>query len=97
MIDWFALVSNSFWIRGLSIILAALSFSVWSAGESGQRLPQTLVQPAFTLWGWSGLALVTLGLALTADLSWESALWGLFTAINGTFAAIDWLKIRNQT
>ncbi len=90
MIDWFALVSNSFWILGLSIILAALSFSVWSAGESGQRLPQTLVQPAFTLWGWSGLA-------LTADLSWESALWGLFTAINGTFAAIDWLKIRNQT
>ena len=47
MIDWITVVAHGFWIAGLALILAALSYYTWLAGQEGRSLRQVLAGPAF--------------------------------------------------
>lgn len=78
MIDWVSLFFNSFWIIGLSVILATLSYSYWAAQVAGERWRDQFDKKGFLLPAWTGVALVTVGLAGTAVQWWETAVWLLF-------------------
>lgn len=83
VIDWFAIFINSFWIVGLAILLAALSFFYWQAGQTKQPFYQLLHTPAFELLFWLAAVLVAIGLAGTSATLWETAVWlfGIFISI----------------
>jgi hypothetical protein len=66
MINWFSVLANSFWIVGLAIILAGLSYYYWLAGQLGQTMGQQFHGYAFQRVALLGLLLVGVGLALTA-------------------------------
>ncbi len=67
MINWLSVVANSFWIVGLAIMLAGVSYHLWLAGELERPLRQQLGGVAFLRVAVGGLLLVGIGLALTAD------------------------------
>ena len=74
MIDVWYITSNSIWIAGLAVILAALSWARWIDGEDqGRRQPGLALN--------LGLALFCVGLAATGRGWWERALWGLLSAV----------------
>jgi len=74
VIDVWYVVSNSIWIAGLVVLLAALSWERWIAGENRTRRQPRL---ALNL----GLILFCAGLAATGRGWWERALWGLLSAV----------------
>ena len=67
MINWLSVVANSFWIVGLAIMLAGVSYHVWLAGQLNRPLRQQLGGAPFLRVAVVGLLLVGIGLALTAD------------------------------
>ena len=71
MINWMSVVSNGFWIAGLALILAGLSYYYWLAGQMGRPMSQELTSPPFQRVALAGLALVGAGLALTAAELWQ--------------------------
>lgn len=71
MIDWQSVVSNAFWILGLAVILAGLSYYYWLSEQLGQRLGDVLSKAPFLIVMMSGLLLVGIGLTLTADGLWQ--------------------------
>ncbi len=81
MIDWLNVLFNALWIVGLAIILAAFSYNDWLAHTNGVKLRQQLSASAFQTPLTIGLILVSLSLALLADVWWERALWGAFVAL----------------
>lgn len=82
MIDWFSVFINSFWILGLSLLLAALSYHYWLAREEERRLREQYNQPSFLRIFWISLALVGVGLAGTSQYTWETAVWILFIILS---------------
>ena len=94
MIAWASIFFNSLWIFGLSLILAAFSYQHWLAGLQGRKVRDQLRQGSFPMWGWTGLALVTAGLAGTSESTWETVLWLAFTLLNGFFALQNWREKR---
>lgn len=78
MIDWIALFFNSFWLVGLAILLATLSYSYWVAQATTERWRDQFEKRGFLLPAWTAVFLVTIGLAGTADTWWETALWLIF-------------------
>ncbi len=71
MIDWQSIVSNAFWILGLAVILAGLSYYYWLSEQLGRRLGDVLSKAPFLFVMMSGLLLVGIGLTLTADGLWQ--------------------------
>ena len=71
MINWFSVVANGFWLAGLALMLAALSYYYWKAGQLGLSLGQVLNAPPFQRLALTSLLLVGVGLALTADGLWQ--------------------------
>lgn len=71
MINWFSVIANSFWIVGLAVILAALSYTYWLAGNEGRPLRQELSRPPFLVFFLIGLLLIGAGLALTGQGWWQ--------------------------
>lgn len=67
MINWLSVVANSFWIVGLAIMLAGVSYHLWLAGQLNRPLRQQLGGASFLRVAVAGLLLVAIGLALTAD------------------------------
>ena len=78
MINWYSVIINSFWIAGLSLLLAAFSYYYWLAQVEQQPLRQQLNGVSFGRFFWLSLGLVSIGLAGTSDQTWEMGLWGLF-------------------
>lgn len=76
MIDWLAVVAHSFWIAGLALILAALSYYYWLAGQTEQPLRQVFGSPPCQKAVVTGLLLVGIGLAGTSDRWWQVVLAG---------------------
>ncbi len=74
MIDWLAVVAHSFWIAGLALVLAALSYHYWLAGQSGLALRKAFAALSFQKAVVFGLLLVSIGLAGTSDQWWQTAL-----------------------
>ena len=71
MIDWLSVIANGFWIVGLALVLAALSYYYWHASQAGHSL-----RPAFQKVAAVGLLLVGVGLAGTSTAPWQVALAG---------------------
>ena len=76
MINWQSVIFNSFWILGLALLLAALSFHYWEASQTKRQLRAQLGRPEFLRFFWLGMALVCIGLAGTSEQLWELAVWG---------------------
>jgi hypothetical protein len=82
VINWYAVVINSFWILGLAILLAAFSYHYWLAPQADRRLIEQLNQPSFLGFFWLGIIFVCIGLAGTSSQPWESRLWIIFLLIS---------------
>lgn len=82
MIDWIALLFNSFWILGTAVLLAAFSYHYWLAQVEGTSVRVQLERPSFSRPFWFGFVLISLGLMGTSSRWWETAVWGLFTALS---------------
>ena len=77
MIDWMYVATNSLWILGLSIVLAAFSYHDWLAHETGQRRRDLFERASWRLPFSTGMVLFCLGLGLGRRLAWwERMLWG---------------------
>jgi len=74
MIDWWSVVTNSFWIFGLAVLLAAFSYFYWLGGQENTPLRQQLGKPSFLRVFAIALVLVGIGLAGTSQTIWETAL-----------------------
>ncbi len=72
MINWLSVVGNAFWIVGLALILAGLSYYYWVAGQTGRSLRQMMDRPRFQMVIAGGLLLVGIGLAITAGDLWQA-------------------------
>ena len=93
MIDWLNVFYNSLWILGLAIILAAFSYADWRAHQMGIKLRMQLNASAFQRPLSMGLILVSLSLALLADVWWEQVIWAIFV---GLFAFQLWSDFRQK-
>ena len=71
MINWYSVVANSFWLLGLAILLAGLSYYYWFATQTGRPFSQILETAPFQRVIVVGLLLVGIGLALTANNLWQ--------------------------
>jgi hypothetical protein len=71
MINWLSVVANSFWVVGLAVILAALSYYYWLADQLGHSLREEFGRPRFQRLLVLGLLLVGIGLALTSNDLWQ--------------------------
>ena len=77
MIDWAYVATNSLWILGLSIILAAFSYHDWLVHEIGQRRRDLFERSSWRLPFSAGMVLSCLGLGLGRGLAWwERMVWG---------------------
>jgi len=81
MIDWLSVFYNVLWILGLAVILAAFSYNDWLAAQNNVKLRRQFGSPAFQLPLSLGLALLSLGLTLLADVWWEQLVWLVFTGL----------------
>ena len=79
VINWYAVIINSFWIFGLALLLAAFSYHYWAAQQNQRRLNEQLALPAFTQMYWISIFLITIGLAGTSQQTWEAILWIAFS------------------
>lgn len=71
MINWFSVFANSFWVVGLAVMLAGLSYYYWQATQTGRPLAQAFGSSPFQRVAVSGLLLIGIGLALTANGLWQ--------------------------
>jgi hypothetical protein len=79
VINWYSVFINSFWIVGLSLLLAAVSYHYWLAQTLKRPLRQQLNQPSFNKVFWISFGLVSIGLLGTSQQTWEMIIWGFFT------------------
>lgn len=92
MIDWWSVISNSFWILGLAVLLAAFSYSYWVAGQEETTLRQQLEKPVFLRVFAIALVLVGVGLAGTSQTIWETAL----SVVLIISSVVFWVTLRNK-
>lgn len=91
LIDWPMVAFGALWIVGLAVILSALGFAYYEAGQADEKLRTRLRCPIYQRAVNAGLTLFCLGMIGSADALWERVLWGLFTA---TFAFYTWQSRR---
>ncbi|MGC9398276.1 MAG: hypothetical protein ACP5HM_03990 [Anaerolineae bacterium] len=77
MIDWWGVFSNSLWVLGLSVLLAAWSMAYYDARRTNRKTLQLLGEGAYSWAVTVGLMLFCAGLALTEDRLWAQILWGV--------------------
>jgi len=92
--EWWIVLSNSVWILGLSIALAAFSYADWWAMGQRKPLRVALGRPQFGVPLLSGMALTCAGLALCDHRWWAKALWGIL-AVGLAFEA-RWLHLARR-
>jgi hypothetical protein len=80
LIDWRLVGFSALWILGLAVVLAALSYADYAAGQGRLRLRAVLARPHQQMAINAGLALFCLGLLGSARAWWESALWAVLAA-----------------
>jgi hypothetical protein len=74
MIDLWTVVAHAFWIAGLALILAALSYHLWLAGQAGRAFRRELVAPPFQRLLLVGLLLIGIGLSGASREPWQLGL-----------------------
>jgi hypothetical protein len=80
MINWLSLLSNSAWILGLAVILAAMSYVYWESTQAKRPFREGLGSPAFLMPFYGGLMLIGLGLLGTGESALEYVLAALLVA-----------------
>lgn len=80
MINWLSVLSNSAWILGLAVILAAMSYAYWESTQAGRSFRESLGSPAFMMPLYGGLMLIGLGLLGTGGSALEYLLAALLVA-----------------
>jgi len=75
------IIVHSFWITGLALLLAALSYHHYQATQLGHRLRQQLGEPSFQIVFYLSLVLVGIGLTGTSATIWEMSLWAVLTVV----------------
>jgi hypothetical protein len=75
LIDWLFAARNALWILGLSIALAAWSYTSWWAAGRRERMRRALGLPLFQVPFSVGLTLFSASLAWGATRWWERGLW----------------------
>ncbi len=88
---------NSFWILGLSLLLASLSYHHYQAQRSERSLREQLSTRSFLLSAWSSAALVGVGLAATSTRLWETVIWIAFTLYSIVNAVGVWRASSNSS
>lgn len=71
MINWLSVIGTSFWVVGLALILAGLSYYHWLAEQLGHPFWQEIKGRRFQRVAALGLLLVGIGLAITAGNVWQ--------------------------
>lgn len=79
---------NSFWIVGLALLLAALSYHADQAHRLQRPLREQLSARSFAVSAWVAMTLIGAGLAGTSAQWWEVVVWALF-ALFALFNAIN--------
>ncbi|HRQ40556.1 MAG TPA: hypothetical protein PLD25_21795 [Chloroflexota bacterium] len=100
MINWQALIFNSFWIIGLAVLLAACSYQHWAARQTQTSLRVQFAQPSFLIYFWLSFVLVCMGLAGTTRQLWEIAIWAGFAIVGFIFmvrAIVEYRSLRLKT
>jgi multisubunit Na+/H+ antiporter MnhB subunit len=87
LINWPMVAFAALWIIGLAVILSALGFAYYEAGQADEKLRARLRRPIYQRAVNIGLTLFCLGMIGSADALWERVLWGLFAAV---FAFYTW-------
>jgi len=87
LINWPMVAFAALWIIGLAVILSALGFAYYEAGQTEDKLRTRLRRPVYQRAVNVGLTLFCLGMIGSADAIWERVLWGLFAAV---FAFYTW-------
>jgi hypothetical protein len=75
MIDWIQLAWNSSWIVGLSLALAALSYTRWEAIVFNEKLLRRLNRPATLAAIYTAGMLFSLGAGGTSTPVWQKIGW----------------------
>lgn len=95
MIDWAYVATNSLWILGLSIILAAFSYHDWLVHETRRRRRDLFRTASWRLPVSTGMMLFCLGLGLGRDVEWwERTLWGSLVVWFARQGAVAFLEQR---
>lgn len=85
MIDWRSLIFNAFWIVGLAVLLAGISYHYWEASQERRPLREQLNQLSFSRVFWISFILISVGLAGTSQRLWETAIWLLLVFISTVY------------
>ena len=93
-IPWGAVFSNFLWIVGAAIILAAISYHDYLASQKKEKLINLFKRNSFQKPLFSGLFLVTAGIALSVHFLWLSFIMGIL-AIFMLVMTANTLKRRN--
>ncbi|HOU40219.1 MAG TPA: hypothetical protein PK829_03020 [Promineifilum sp.] len=88
MINWLTIVAHASWIAGLALILAALSYHNWLAGQAGHSLRAELAGQSFQRVLLVGMLLVGLGLSGISRGAWQQVLAGV--VVVGAIAGLVW-------
>ena len=81
MISWQSVIFNGFWVLGLALMLTAISYHYWLAGQENRQLRLQWSEPGFLRPIWLGLFFIGIGLIGTSRHSWEMAMWGVLSLI----------------
>lgn len=81
MIDWWIVATNSLWILGLSILLAAFSYHDWLAKELAKPRRDLFKERSWRLPFTGGMVLTCAGWGLSqAVVWWDRTLWAILAA-----------------
>lgn len=96
MIDWYGVFRNALWVLGLAAVLAAFSYVDWWRRLQTPRLSlrQALGSPGFQAAASLGMVLFCVGLALSSQRWWETALWAVLGLSFAWQAAAAWRSLR---
>lgn len=86
---WWTVAANTFWILGLAITLAALSYHYWEAVELKHPFRQQWQTLSFQLAAWLGLALVCLGVGSASQPGWGRIGWFVLAGL----CWLNWLFV----
>jgi hypothetical protein len=90
LIDWPGVARNALWIVGLSIALAAWSYTRWWASGHKRKGRSALDGPRFQVPFSAGLILFCISLAWSATRGWERGVWLLLGVAFGWQAIAGW-------
>lgn len=90
MIDWLTVVAHGFWIAGLALILAALSYHYWLAEQAGHSLREQLAGPSFQKLLVGGLLLVGVGLSGISRQPWQLVMSAVVVVASAVTLALLW-------